>query len=159
MLNLAEHAYGLDNEAAIRLNEMIRQAYPNLSLRRIPDSDPFFTPEKPWGVWEDTVLRTGAQSNWVFAVSGYSLDHRVLARLYENDMSRSEVRNRKWEALAQAEHDAKQKHWEEELERRNDEALQFLLAARGKNYLTMNVDGDRVKIGDGPAERTRSFIV
>jgi hypothetical protein len=160
MLNLADHAYGLDFEPAIRLNEMIRERYPNLSVRRIPESDPFFTPEKPWGIWEDTAITLGTgQSNWVFALSPYSLDHRVLARLYENDLSRGVVANRKWEALAAAENDARQKLWQEQQDQRKDEMLGFLMAARHRNYVRMTVDGDKLRIGDGPAERTRTFIV
>lgn len=159
-INFAEHAYGLDNDRARRVNEMIQEHYPQLSLRRIPDTDPFFTPEKPWGVWEDTVLTHGTgQTNWVFSVSEYGLDARVLARIFEGDMSRPEVANRKMEAIFDAERAHQQREYQEEMERRADEVLQFLLVARGKNYLTMNVDGDRVRIGDGPAERTRSFIV
>jgi hypothetical protein len=159
MIDFAEHAYGLDTEEARRLNEMIREHYPNLSLRRIPPTDPFFTPEKPYGVWEDTVVLGSGMSNWVFALSPYSLDHRVLARLFENDMSRGVVANRKWEALAAAEEDSRRKAWQAKHEEAQDEMLTFLNAARHRNYVTMTVDGDKLKIGDGPAERTRSFIV
>ncbi len=157
MLNLAEHAYGLDREDARRVNEMVQEHYPNLSLRRIPENDPFFTPEKPWGIYEETAV--AGQPKWVFALSDYSLDHRVLARLFENDMSRPEVAGRTMESLFAAEEASRQKWRQEQQEQRNDEMLQFLLAAQGKNYMTMTVDGDRMKFGDGPAERTRAFIV
>jgi hypothetical protein len=159
MIDLSEHAFGLDNENARRLNEMIRERYPNLSLRRIPSYDPFFTPEKPWGIWEDTVTLGSGMANWVFSISEYGLDARVLARLYENDMSRGVVANRKWEALAQAEADSRRKAMDEKHAEAQDEMMGFLLAARHRNYVNMTVDGDKVKIGDGPAERTRSFIV
>jgi hypothetical protein len=157
MIDLAEHAFGLDREDARRVNDQIREHYPTLSLRRIPTSDPAFTPEKPWGVYEEYV--GGGLSHWVFTLSDYGLDARVLARLFENDLSRGVVANRKWEALAAAEEATRQKAAAEDRERRQDEMLGFLAAAKHRNYVRMTVDGDKLRIGEGPAERTRSFIV
>lgn len=156
MLNLQEHAWGLDNDAARRVNEMIQEHYPRLSLRRIPENDPYFTPQKPWGVYEEGVA--GGLPPWVFSVSDYALDARILARLFENDMSRSEVRNRKMEALFAAQQADQKKAWEEEQAARRDEMLTFLAAARHRNYVTMNVDGDKVKVGD-TTEHVRKFII
>lgn len=155
MLNLVEHAWGLDNDAARRVNEMIQEHYPRLSLRRVPESDPAFDPRKPWGVYEEGVR--GGLPPWVFMVGEYSLDHRILARLFENDNSRATVRNRTMESLFAAEQASQQKARADEMEQRRDEALQLALALKGKNYVRMEVDGDKLMIGDD-IRRTRTFI-
>ena len=80
-----EYHFGLETEIQKRVNRILQDYNPKLSLRRIPDTDPAFmagqkfNPPRIFGVWEDGVAR--GETNWVFTLAEMSIDDRVLRRI------------------------------------------------------------------------------
>lgn len=154
-----EHAFGLVTDKQRHVNKMLQQENPRLSLRRVPTSDPGFTPEKPYGVYEE--VGPGVRP-WVFFLSESMIDERVLARVLENDLSKQGVpaRMAKMIALSAATEKTMRDRDAEIQAARNEEAL-FVAQNAGRTTIRMKVDGDDIIIGDDPSNHRspRTFIV
>lgn len=158
------HLYGLETDAARRVNELLQAYSPRLTLRRVPTVDPSFDPQKPFGVYEEGV-RADREilSPWVFFLSEHSIDERILARIYENDMLRHGVNATiaKNDALRRAQADAKKKLEDERLAAAQEEAV-GLVKLMGRKTTVRHDFGDgngRVIIGDGAPRSGRTFII
>ena len=98
LINFQEHAHGLTTDKMRQVNQTLQDYDRNLSLRRIPENDPAFqagrqhNPPKLWGVYEEGIQ--GAATPWVFTLAEMSIDHRVLARVAMNDMTKRGVNER-----------------------------------------------------------------
>lgn len=156
--------YGLDREDARIVNDLLHDYNPKLSFRRVPEADPAFDPNKPWGVYEEGVNASREiLSPWVFFVHDSAIDHRVLARIYENDFARQGAnalvaRNEAMKkALAQTQTRAR----EEIAEAGRDRALFLAKALQHKTAVRHDFgDGNgRVIIGDGGTRSGRTFII
>ena len=149
-----DSAYGLTTEQQFHVNRML-QDYSNgkLSLRRIAESDPAFkfgaklNPPKVFGVWEDGVAP--GEPNWVFTLAEMSIDHRVLARIMENDMKRmgADERIAKRMALGRAAEASKLKHQAEEMEARREEMVSLGKIMDKKSVVTHTIGGVKYRIG------------
>ncbi len=130
-VDLRGYGHGLETEQQRDLDRLLNDYDRNLSLRRIPERDPAFTPEKPFGVYEEGTL---GMTPWVFTLAPYACDDRVLARVAAGDMTKRGVREdmAKMQANALA-----KKAWEErtravEQQERADEMLS--VAKMGERY-------------------------
>jgi hypothetical protein len=158
--NFAERAYGLDTEMKRRVNEMLHDYDPKLSLRRIPADDPWFDPQKPYGVWEDGV-NTAAVANWVTSVPESEIDHRLVAIIIEGDMKRVGVpeRQARLKAFAASQQLARAKEQAEIDEQRADVIRTVAALAKGKHGIRLDVNGELMIFSDDPAGRRARTVV
>lgn len=157
VINLAEHSFGLRSEAELRINRMLRDYDPNLSLRRIPEGDPAFnagrakTPPHTHGVWEEGVnTLKGILGNWVFTLAEMSIDHRVLARIAEGDMRKHGVPEKiaKLRAHQETAELERQRAMYDIIEERREEMEAIGRMARTKSTIRHRINGEDVIIGD-----------
>lgn len=153
-VDFAERAYGLDTEMKRRVNQMLHDYDPKLSLRRIPADDPWFDPAKPYGVWEDGV-NTAAVANWVTSVPESEIDHRLVAIIIEGDMKRVGVpeRQARLKAFAAAQQLARAKEDAERDAERADMMRTMAAISKGKHAIRVDIDGELMIFSDDPAGR------
>lgn len=152
-----QHANGLVTDAQRRIDVMLHDYNEKLSLRRIPTSDPAFTPGQPYGVHEEGVAR--GQTPWVFTLSEYSIDTRILARIWENDFARAGAQEQwtQMELLAAAEEYAKHQLAEEEQEAKREEML--AIATNQKTSFRHKFNGETMIVSDDPEPRSpRTYV-
>jgi hypothetical protein len=153
-------AYGLTSAKHAAINDLVRAYNPRLSLRRIPTSDPAFTPQKPYGVFEEGVdPRT---TPWVFTLAEMSIDERVVARLYENDFARagaSEQHAKMLALRAAQETAALREEAERDADRREEMIAIGRLADKRSQFRHRFADGTTQIIGgDAQARSGRSYV-
>lgn len=91
-MDLGSHAQGLSTEMHFRVDRLLKDYSPKLSLRRIGESDPAlaagirFDPPRIFGVWEEPVAR--GETNWVFTLADISITPAVLVRVAEADFAK-----------------------------------------------------------------------
>ena len=144
----AEREYGLDSPAFKRINEILHDIDPRLSLRRIEPGDPAFRPPKTMGVYEEGVVQNGAVTPWVLTIEPEFVDERLIARVLAGDMSKMRPGER-MEKLRQAREIAQAKikaEWEEEKARRREEIL--FIASGGRNSIRHKINGEDVILSD-----------
>lgn len=148
LARVAERDYGLDSPVFKRINEILRDIDPRLSLRRIPEGDPAFRPPKTMGVYEEGVVERGAVTPWVLTIEPEFVDERLIARVMAGDMSKMAPGER-MAALKAARDIAQAKikaEWEEERARRREEIL--FIASGGKNTIRHKIGGETVILSD-----------
>jgi hypothetical protein len=149
-IDLRQHAFGLDTEAQRHVDRLLRDYDPNLSLRRVPPTFPAFRPDQPFGVYEEGIR--GYQSPWVFFLSEAQIDHRVLARIVENDMHRdgnhAKDKMQSLVAAKQAEAASKALYRMEQDEQRTDEMRVLAKIASTQQVVRHRIGGELVRIGD-----------
>lgn len=157
-IDLSGSGHGLTTEKQLRINRLLQQYDPNLSLRRIPERDPAFRPPKVFGVFEENVAP--GEPNWVFTLAEYSIDERILARIRENDFKRLNAAGQwdKFAALKSAEEQVKAQQELEQRQARNDEIRDFARLADRKSVMRHTINGEEFIIGD-TVRRARTHIL
>lgn len=164
-MDLGAHAYGLHGERQIRINQMLQEYNPKLSLRRIGENDPAFRagqrfdPPRVLGVWEEPVER--GESNWVFTLAEISVDDRILARIFENDFAKNGGAKGKYSkllAMRQAEEYGRLKKDRDKIEERRDDMISMGKLARIHGPVRVNINGEDLILGD-TIRPVRKFIV
>jgi hypothetical protein len=159
--DLRGYGHGLETETQRDTDRLLHDYDPNLSLRKIPERDPAFTPGKPFGVYEEGTL---GLTPWVFTLAGYACDERVLARVAAGDMAKRGVREdmAKVQAQALAKKAAQDRQRAVELQDRTDEMLSVGKMAERYSRFTMTDQrtGERVIVdGEAQVHTGRKFIV
>lgn len=146
-INFDEYHYGLDTDAKRHINRMLHDYDDRLSLRRIANTDPAFTPEKPYGVWEDGLHSN--MTNWVFTLAETMIDERVIARIAANDMTKQGASERfaKWKALEMAQQASAHLKRIEEAEAKREEMIGMAKLHNRTSY-RHRINGEDVIIGD-----------
>lgn len=159
--DLRGYGHGLETETQRDVDRLLNDYDPNLSLRRIPERDPAFTPEKPFGVYEEGTLGV---SPWVFTLAPYACDERVLARVAAGDMAKRGVREdmAKTQANALAAQAWRDRQRAVEQQERTDEMLS--VAKLGDRYSRFTMidprTGERMVVDSGTEVHSgRTFIV
>lgn len=154
-LDLTDLGHGLTSEKHLFIARLVREFDPNLSLRRMRDSDPMyahamsFDPPRIFGVWEEHV--GPGHPNWVFIIPESAVDERVIARLYENDFRRlggAKGASTKLLAMHAANERAKRKAHGELMAERREEMLGIAELAAKKNAFRHRINGEDVIIGE-----------
>lgn len=159
--DLRGYGQGLETEQQRDLNRLLNDYDRNLSLRRIPERDPAFSPEKPFGVYEEGTLGV---TPWVFTLAPYACDERVLARVAAGDMTKRGVQEdmAKQQANALAKQAWRDRQRAVEQQERTDEMLSVAKLADRYSRFTMHDPrtGERMVV-DGGTEihNGRTFIV
>lgn len=155
------YGHGLETEQQRDVDRLLNDYDPNLSLRRIPERDPAFRPEKPFGVYEEGTLGV---TPWVFTLAGYACDQRVLARIAAGDMAKRGVREdmakQQAEALAAQAWDDRQRAMQ--AQDRHDEMLSVAKLGERYSRFTMRnpLTGERMVVDNSGENHTgRTFIV
>ena len=158
-IDFAERAYGLDTEMKRRVGQMLHDYNPKLSLRRIPADDPWFDPQKPYGVWEENVSST--LSNWVTSAPESEIDPRLVAIIIEGDMQRVGVpeRQARLRAFEAAQQLARAKEDAERDAERADMMRTMAALAKGKHAIRLDIDGELMIFSDDPVGRRARTIV
>lgn len=152
--------HGLTTQMQRRVDQLLRDYSPRLSLRRIPESDPWFIPEEPFGVYEEGV-QSDQMSPWVFRVSEASIDERILAYIVEADFTKQGVpaRMAKLKALELAQAAARGAAFEEQQAAQAEEASHLLKTMLRRGSARHRIDGESVIMdADGPRS-TRTYII
>lgn len=159
--DLRGYGHGLETEQQRDVDRLLNDYDPNLSLRRIPERDPAFRPEKPFGVYEEGTLGV---TPWVFTLAGYACDQRVLARIAAGDMAKRGVREdmakQQAEALAAQAWDDRQRAMQ--AQDRHDEMLSVAKLGERYSRFTMRnpLTGERMVVDNSGENHTgRTFIV
>jgi hypothetical protein len=138
---------------------MVQDYNPRLSLRRVPVGDPGFNPERPYGVFEE--VGPGVRP-WVFFLSESMINERVLARLYENDLSKQGVDERMAKLIAfnAAQAKTQQAVVDETMAERQEQMLFLAKAGSRQSTVRLKVDGDDIIVADDPTNHRspRTFI-
>ena len=153
----SERDFGLTTEKHKRINEMLRELDPRLSLRMIPERDPAFNPPKTMGVWEDDVKN--GLTNWVLTIEPEHVDARLVARVAAGDMSKLSPAQRieLLKRVKQAEHDLMEAAYAEKMAQRKEEML-FIASAR-QGSVRHTIDGEDRIISDEPGGRSpRTYV-
>lgn len=156
-IDLAAHALGLETDAQRHVHRLLNDYDRNLSLRRIPQGDPAFRPDKPFGVWEEGI--TGAATNWVFTLSEAMIDERVLSRIAQADMAKHGVPEKiaKMQAATLAAEASKMRRRMEDDQEKKEEMLGVVKLAAKNGTIRHRINGERVLIGD-EIRRPQTFI-
>lgn len=159
--DLRGYGHGLETEQQRDVDRLLNDYDPNLSLRRIPERDPAFRPEKPFGVYEEGTLGV---TPWVFTLAGYACDQRVLARVAAGDMAKRGVREdmakQQAEALAAQAWQDRQRAMQ--AQDRHDEMLSVAKLGERYSRFTMRnpITGERMVVDNSGENHTgRTFIV
>ncbi len=159
--DLRGYGHGLETEQQRDVDRLLNDYDPNLSLRRIPERDPAFRPEKPFGVYEEGTLGV---TPWVFTLAGYACDERVLARVAAGDMAKRGVREdmakQQAEALAAQAWQDRQRAMQ--AQDRHDEMLSVAKLGERYSRFTMRnpLTGERMVVDNSGENHTgRTFIV
>lgn len=138
--------YGLTSEREFLTNKLVHDYDPRLSFRRIPEGDPYYTAENPWGVWEEGVAP--GLSPWAFTVN--YCDDRVIARLIEADLLREGASERiaRIEAMNRASEASKMRQQLDEMEARREEMEGVARLATSRTTIRHRINGEDVIIGD-----------
>lgn len=159
--DLRGYGHGLETETQRDVDRLLNDYDPNLSLRRIPERDPAFSPEKPFGVYEEGTL---GLTPWVFTLAPYACDERVLARVAAGDMAKRGVVDEmaKAQANALAAQAWRDRQRAEDVQNRTDEMLS--VAKLGERYSRFTMldprTGERMVVDGGTEVHTgRTFIV
>lgn len=138
---------GLDTEKQRHIDNLLHDYDPNLSLRRIPDGDPAFSIQKPYGVYEENIL---AMRPWVFTLSPSEIDERVLARIMANDFTKQGAPEKfaKLQAHEAATQLSKMRRDAELAAEREDEMRTIADLASRKTTVRHRIDGELMILGD-----------
>lgn len=152
--------HGLTTQIQRRVNQLLRDYSPRLSLRRIPEADPWFLPEEPFGVYEEGV-QSDSMSPWVFRVAEGSIDERILAYIVEADFTKHGVpeREARRRALELAQGAAREAQQQEQQAAQAEEATHLLKTMLRRGSARHRIDGESVIMdADGPRS-TRTYIL
>jgi hypothetical protein len=147
VMNLQEHAYGLVTESQRHVHRLLNDYDRNLSLRRVPDSDPGFRPDQPYGVYEENQL---AMRPWVFFLSDAQIDERVLSRIMQNDFTKHGANEKAAKLLAaeKASQLSKLRKEAEQQEERYEEMSSLARLMEHKPVVKHRIDGELYRIAD-----------
>lgn len=142
----AHRDYGLVDVKHLRINEMLHDLDPQLSLRVIPERDPAYRPPKTMGVYEEGTQ--GAASPWVFTLAPEHVDERVVARVAAGDMSKLSPAE-KMELLKKANQLALERDRKELAEKQAQRREEMLfIASSKKSTIRHKIDGETKILSD-----------
>lgn len=155
-MDLGAHAQGLTTDIQFKVDRLLKDYSPKLSLRKIGDNDPAlhagmrFNPPRLYGVWEEPVAR--GETNWVFTVAEISISPALLVRIAEADFAKTNPKEKfdQFMAREQVAEALRRKEQNDYHEGRRDEMMLAGKAMRraGNGTARIRINGEEVLVGD-----------
>lgn len=155
-MDLGAHAQGLTTDMQMKVDRLLKDYSPKLSLRKIGDNDPAlhaglrFNPPRTYGVWEEPVAR--GETNWVFTVAEISITPALLVRVAEGDFAKTNAGQKfdQFQARQQIAEALRLKEQNDHNAERREEMILTGKAMRraGNGTARVRINGEDVLVGD-----------